>query len=249
VLARARRRDRPSGLEWAAWLTRSWVELRGPDPAIRAGLAELGTSRVVVIAMDRHARGDAAARPGPGAYRLARRAIGLASRLRLPVMTLVDTPGAEPGARAEADGIAGEIAETIQAMAACPTPTVGISVGVGGSGGAMALAHTDRLLTLSGAVFAVIGPEAAAAILFRDEARAPELTRHLKLTAQHLARMGVVDEVVDELGGGAAARLRAAIRSALLAAVPGDRDRRIDAVTERALAAERTNNPDETRSP
>jgi acetyl-CoA carboxylase carboxyl transferase subunit beta len=100
----------------------------------------------------------------------------------------------------------------------------------------MALAHTDRLLTLSGAVFAVIGPEAGAAILFRDAARAPELTRHLKLTAQHLARMGVVDEVVDELGDGAAARLRATIRSALLTAVPGDRDRRIDAVTQRALA-------------
>lgn len=247
VLARARRRDRPSGLDWAAWLTDSWVELRGPDPAIRAGLAELGPSRVVVIAMDRHARGDGAARPGPGAYRLARRAIGLASRLRLPVVTLLDTPGAEPGPGAEAGGIAGEIAETMQAMAACPTPTVGISVGVGGSGGAMALAHTDRLLTLSGAVFAVIGPEAGAAILFRDEARAPELTRHLKLTAQHLSRMGVVDEVVDELAADAAGRLRAAVRSALLTAVPGDRDRRIDAVTERALARARRGSPDETR--
>jgi acetyl-CoA carboxylase carboxyl transferase subunit beta len=236
VLARARHRDRPSGLEWAAWLTDSWVELRGPDPAIRAGLADLGPSRVIVIAMDRHARGDGAARPGPGAFRLARRAIGLATRLRLPVVTLVDTPGAEPGPRAEADGIAHEIAETIQAMAACPTPTVGISVGVGGSGGAMALAHTDRLLTLSGAVFAVIGPEAGAAILFRDAGRAPELTRRFKLTAEHLAQMGVVDEVVDELAEDAGARLRAAVLGALHTAVPGDRDRRIDAVTQRALA-------------
>lgn len=81
-----------------------------------------------------------------------------------------------------------------------------------------------------------IGPEGGAAILSRDAGRAPELTRHLKLTAQHLAQIGVVDEVMDELAADAGARLRASIRTALLTAVPSDRDRRIDTVTQRALA-------------
>ena len=93
----ARSRSRPSGLEWAAALCSSWTDLHGEDPAIRAGLATLGGQRLIVIAMDRHARGDAAARPGPAGYRLAQRALRLAAQLRLPVLALVDSPGAEPG--------------------------------------------------------------------------------------------------------------------------------------------------------
>jgi acyl-CoA carboxylase subunit beta len=235
VLQRTRSRHRPSGLEWAGWLTDSWVALQGSDPAVRAGLATVGTMRLVVVAMDRHAFGDGAARLTPAAFRLARRAIELAGRLNLPVLTLIDTPGAEPGPAAEADGIAREIAQTLRAMAVCPTPTVALTVGEGGSGGAMAFAHADRLFALSGSVFSVIGPEAGAAILYRDAARAVELTRAFRMTAQDLARMGVVDQVFGETAPEVVTRIRAAVVEALTLAVPGDRERRIDALTRRAL--------------
>ena len=183
LLLRARSAARPSGLEWAAWLTDDWVELRGADPSIRAALATIAGQRCAVIAMDRHAFGDATAKPGPDAYRLAQRAIRLADRLGLPVLTLIDTPGADPGPAAEASGLAGEIARTLLAMAELRGPSVALCVGEGGSGGAMALGHADRLLLLDGAVFSVIGPEAGAAIIYRDRARAPELTSALRMSA------------------------------------------------------------------
>jgi acetyl-CoA carboxylase alpha subunit len=235
VVTRARSPQRPSGLEWAAWLTDSWVELNGSDAAIRAGIATIEGSRVVVVAMDRHARGDAAARPTPAGYRLARRAVTLADRLGLPVVTLVDTPGAEPGPAAEAAGIAGEIAELLLVMAGCRTPTVALTVGEGGSGGAMAFAHADRLLSLSGAVFSVIGPEAGAAILYRDVTRAPELASQFRVTARDLWSLGVLDDVVDECTASVVDGVRRRIVRALANCRPGDRNRRIDAVTERAL--------------
>lgn len=236
LLTRARAAGRPSGLEWAAWLAQSWVDLHGRDPVIRAGLATLGGLRLVIVAMDRHARGDGAARPGADAFRLAQRAVRLADRLRLPVLTIVDTPGAEPGPAAEADGVAAEIAGTLLAMAACRTPTVSLCVGEGGSGGAMALAHTDRLLILSGAVFSVIGPEAGSMILYRDPGRAPELAAALRITAADLHALGIVDGIVPESAPDPVATARTAILDALSAAQVGDRDRRTAAVTARVLA-------------
>src|SRR5487761_796983 len=198
LLRNARSASRPSGLEWAALLTSDWVELRGGDPAIRAAFATLNRQRTVVIAMDRHSFGDAAAKPGPGAFRLAQRALRLADRLGLPVLTLIDTPGADPSPSAEAAGLAGEIARTLLAMAELRGVSVALCVGEGGSGGAMALAHADRLLMLDGAVFSVIGPEAGAAILYRDRSRAPELTSALRVTAPDLMRLGVIDAVVRQ---------------------------------------------------
>ncbi|MEU4244547.1 carboxyl transferase domain-containing protein [Actinoplanes sp. NPDC026619] len=236
VLSRARGRRRPSGLEWAAWLTESWVDLRGRDPAVRAGLASIGGLRTVVVAMDRHARGDGGARPDAAGFRLAQRAVRLADRLRLPVLTLVDTPGAEPGPAAESDGVAGEIAGTLLAMAGCRTPTVALCVGEGGSGGAMALAHTDRLLMLSGAVFSVIGPEAASMILYRDPGRAAELASAMRITAKDLHALGLIDGVVPESGPDAVRVVRDAVAQALAAATVGDRDRRTAAATVRALS-------------
>jgi len=223
---------RPSGVEWAALLTEGWVELRGADPSMRAGLAVIGGRRIAVVAMDRHAYGDAAARQRPAGFRLAQRVFATAERLRLPVLTLVDTPGAEPGPVAEAEGVAGEIAQTLAAMAELSVPSVALCVGEGGSGAAMSLAHTDRLLMLDGAVFSVIGPEAGAAILYRDAARAADLARSLRLTAAELRRMRVVDEVLPET---APERVRAAVVAALHDARPGDRDARIDRLTRRHL--------------
>jgi len=174
---------RASGSDWAGRLCSSWTELHGTDPVIRAGLATIEGARVVIVAMDRHA---ADGRPRPAGYRLAQRAIALAGRLSLPLLTFVDTPGADPSASSEADGIAGEIARTFRAMAELPSTSVSVCVGEGGSGGALALAHSDRLLIQEHAVFSVIAPEGAAAILERDIGKAPELAARLKLTSADL---------------------------------------------------------------
>ncbi|MHB8670338.1 MAG: carboxyl transferase domain-containing protein [Acidimicrobiales bacterium] len=233
IVKAARSARRPTGIHWAARLCRSWTELRGTDPVVRAGLATIagaahGPRRAVVIAMDRFARDG---RPRPAGYRLARRAVALAGRLELPLLTLIDTPGAHPGPESEADGIASEIARTFAAMAGLPSPSVGVCVGEGGSGGALALGATDRLLIQQGAVFSVIAPEGAAAILERDASRAPELASRLGLTSGQLASLGVVDEVVPDTESG----LLAAVDSALSEAVPGQRDRRFAAATARWL--------------
>jgi acetyl-CoA carboxylase alpha subunit len=230
-IAQARDRSRPSGLEWASALCSSWVELRGQDPAIRAGLARIEGQRVVVVAMDRYADGIGAARPGPAAYRLARRAVGLADRIRLPLLTLIDTPGAEPGPAAERDGIAAEIAAMLQAMARLPMPSVAICVGEGGSGGAMALGHADRLLMLPGSVFSVISPEGAAAILYRDASRADELIGPLRLASGDLTSLGIADGILPELTSDRIGTLRQAVADALGVARRGDRDRRLAEAT------------------
>src|SRR5207248_11625790 len=163
-------------------------------------------------------------------YRLAQRAIALAGRLSLPLLTFVVTPGADPSAASEADGIAGEIARTFAAMAELPTTSASVCVGEGGSGGALALAHADRLLIQEHAVFSVIAPEGAAAILERDAGKAPELAARLKLTSADLLQLGIVDAVVAEPDP---AGLRLAVVAALNEATPGDRDRRVDRATAR----------------
>ncbi|MEU9269083.1 carboxyl transferase domain-containing protein [Streptomyces sp. NPDC048251] len=243
-LLRARSPDRPSGLEWAALLTDSWLEIAGADPAIRAGLATIDGQRLVVVAMDRFAGLARNGAPGPGAYRVAQRAIRLAGRLGLPVLTLVDTPGADPAPPSEAGGVAGEIARTLLALVELPTASVGLVVGEGGSGGAVALAHTDRLLMLDGSVFSVIGPEAGAAILHHDAGRAPELTRALRMLPADLLGLGVVDQVVAER----VTAVRAAVADALSGARAGARDTRAARATAAALTCEPAR-PGETRGP
>jgi acyl-CoA carboxylase subunit beta len=228
---RARAAGRPSGIDRAARLCLSWSELRGPDPTVRAGLATIGDRRCVVVATDRH---HGSGRPTPGGYRLARRALALAGRLGLPVVTLVDTPGADPSPAAELDGIGVEMARTFAAFAACPTPVVAVCVGEGGSGGALALCGGDRLLICEHAIFSVIGPEGAAAILERDPAKAPEVAERLRLTARDLVALGIADEVIPEDQEG----FDAAVSKALSTAVVGDRERRLDAATSRWLLRE-----------
>jgi acetyl-CoA carboxylase carboxyl transferase subunit beta len=225
---RARSRRRRSGFDWADLLCAPWIDLRGTDPTLRAGLATFADQRVVVVASDRHARDG---RHTPAGYRLACRAIALASRLRLPLLTFVDTPGADPGAEAEAGGIAREIAKTFAAMDALPTASVSLVVGEGGSGGALALACADRLLMLEHSVFSVIAPEGAAAILERDASKAPELAARLKLTSADLLALEIVDAVVAE----DAAAAVDALAHALASAHPGERRQRFDAATLRWL--------------
>lgn len=225
---RARHPGRPSGIDVAARLCRSWTELGGTDPTVRAALGTIGGQRVVVVASDRYA---GTGRPTAAGFRLAQRAIALADRLGLAVVTLVDTPGADPSSASENDGVAAEIARTFAALAALSTVSVSICVGEGGSGGALALAWADRLLVQRHAIFSVIGPEGAAAILERDAARAAEVATHLGLTSGDLHRLGVIDAVVGESVDDVAV----AVSGALADATPGDRERRADALSARWL--------------
>ena len=225
---RARAAGRPSGVDRAADLCSSWCELRGADPTVRAAVASIGERRCVVIATDRHAEPG---RPTPAAYRLAQRAVALAGRLGLPVVSLVDTPGADPSPAAEHDGIGVAMAGTFAAFAACPTPVVAACVGEGGSGGALALCSGDKLLICEHAIFSVIGPEGAAAILERDPAKAPEVAERLHLTARDLVDLGIADQVIPEDREG----FEAAVVEALATAEVGARERRLDAATARWL--------------
>jgi acetyl-CoA carboxylase carboxyl transferase subunit beta len=248
VLA-ARALGRPTGIHVAAAATSSWIELgAGTDPALRTALTTLDGRRVVVVACDRYAGGG---RPGPAGYRVAQRGIALAGRLGVPVVTLVDTPGAEPGPDAENDAIAAEIARTFAAMARVPVPTISVCVGEGGSGGALALAGTDRFLVQEHAVFSVIGPEGAAAILERDADRAPEVAARLKLTSADLLELGIVDAVVpddlgatvDALGRALAAARDDAANSAAGAGGGRGRRTRFDAATAAWLFGDRPDPP------
>lgn len=227
-VVRARAVGRPSGIDRAARMCSSWTELRGSDPVVRAGLATVAGRRCVVVATDRyHGEG----RPGPAGFRLAQRAVALAGRLGLPVVTLVDTPGADPSAASEADGIAYEIAQTFRAFAACPTPVVSVCVGEGGSGGALALSFADRLLIAEHAVFSVIAPEGAAAILERDPSLVVDVSDRLGLTSADTLRLGIVDEVIAE----GQTALDDAVASALASAEVGRREVRFDRATARWL--------------
>ena len=163
------------------------------DPAVSATITRLKGRRVLILALER------AHWPGPGAYRKARRCIGIAERLGLPVITLVDTRGADPSSGSENTGIASEIARTFDRLLTVRVPTISVVTGEGGSGGALAFACTDRLLATTTSIFSVIGPEGAAEILWRDGGRAPEAARLLRLTAADLVDMNIADALVPDL--------------------------------------------------
>ena len=196
---RARAADRPRAPEvLGAHAVQIHGHLRGDrggsaDPAVDVALATWTGRPAVVIAMN--PREGAI---GPAGYRTAWRGLATAARLGVPVVTLVDTPGAAADASAEAGGIAHHIAATFRRLLEAPVPTVAAVIGEGGSGGALALAVTDRLLIQEHAMFSVIAPEGAAAILHRDRDRAPEVTALLDPTAARLLDLGIADSVVAE---------------------------------------------------
>jgi acetyl-CoA carboxylase carboxyl transferase subunit alpha len=141
--------------------------------------------------------------PRPEGYRKAMRIMHLAARFQRPIISLVDTPGAYPGIHAEERGQAEAIADNLIEMSRLPVPIIVVVTGEGGSGGALALGVGDRLLMLENAIYSVISPEGCAAILWKDQNRAEDAARALRLTATDLKRLGVVDEVLPEPPGGA----------------------------------------------
>ncbi len=228
----ARHPARPRFLQWAKLLFTEVTALagdrcHGEDPAMFAGLARF---RGRPIALLGHQKGhDTQTRVAhnfgmarPEGYRKAARLLEMAGRFGLPVVCLVDTPGAFPGLEAEERGQAEAIAAATAACLELPTPLLAVVVGEGGSGGAVAVAAADRVLMLENAVYSVISPEGCASILWRDAGKAAEAADAMKLTAGDLLRLGVIDRVIYEPPGGAhrapevaAGRLAAAIAEEL----------------------------------
>jgi acyl-CoA carboxylase subunit beta len=229
---KARNLDRPTTLDYLSWAFDDFEELHGDRlgaecAAIVGGMARLDGVPVMVIG---HQKGRTLAElasrnygmPIPGGYRKAARLMRMAAKLSLPVITLVDTPGAYPGIEAEEQGQAVAVAENIRLMAALPVPVISLVTGEGGSGGALALAVANEVLICSHAVYSVISPEGCAAILWDDPRMAPSAAAALRLDARALLHLGIVDGVVLVPEGGSQADplLEAQrVRSALVAAL------------------------------
>jgi len=219
----ARHPRRPYTLDYIERIASEFVELHGDrgfgdDPAIVAGIGQIEQLRLGIIG---HQKGrdtrDKIRRnfgmPHPEGYRKALRIMQTAARFGLPVLALVDTPGAYPGVGAEERGQAEAIARNLREMVMLPAPVVVVVTGEGGSGGALALAVGDRILALENSVYSVISPEGCASILWRDGARAAEAATTLKITSTDLLRFAIIDEVVPEPLGGAHSDWDAAARS------------------------------------
>jgi len=219
----ARHPDRPHFNDFVAGMTDDFLPLAGDrafadDPAIIGGLARIGGERVMLIG---HEKGDDTATrlkhnfgmAKPEGYRKAIRLMALADRFGLPVVTLVDTPGAFPGVQAEERGQAEAIARSTEQSLALKVPLIAVVVGEGGSGGAVALAAANRVLMFEHAVYSVISPEGCASILWRTSDKAADAAEAMKITATDLLALGVVDRIVAEPTGGAHRDPAAAIES------------------------------------
>ena len=213
VVQLARNLERPHTLEYVGFVFDDFVELHGDrtfreDPAIVAGLARLGDLVVMLIG---HQKGSTTGEmmernfgmPEPDGYRKGMRLMRYAEKFGIPIVTLVDTAGAYPGIGAEERGQSNAIAESIMLQSRLPVPTVTIVTGEGGSGGALALAASDKVLMLENSYYSVISPEGCATILFKDAALAPRAAAALRITAPDLLRLEVMDAVVPEPPDGA----------------------------------------------
>lgn len=209
----ARHPARPHFHDYVAHAFEDFVPLGGDraygeDEAIMGGFARLNGRRVVLIGHEKGNDTQSRIRHNfgmgkPEGYRKAIRLMEMAGRFGLPVVTLVDTSGAFPGIEAEERGQAEAIARSTEACLALPVPMVAVIVGEGGSGGAVALASAERVLMFEHAVYSVISPEGCASILWRTAEKAPEAAEAMKVTAQHLKRLKVIDRIIKEPVGGA----------------------------------------------
>ena len=243
----ARHPERPKARDVIAGLITEFTPLAGDrgfgeDAAIVAGPGRFKGEPVMVIAIEKgwdlesrlkHNFGS----PRPEGYRKARRLIEMAGRFGLPVLSFVDTSGAYPGVDAEARGQAEAIARGIDACLAAPVPFIATIIGEGGSGGAIAIAAADTVLMFEHAIYSVISPEGCAAILWEDRANAAQAAEAMKITAQDLKRLGIIDRIVPEPLGGAHRDHEAAITAlgaAIAETLPG-----LAALAPEALRAKR----------
>ncbi|MGE5620431.1 MAG: acetyl-CoA carboxylase carboxyltransferase subunit alpha [Sphingomonadaceae bacterium] len=227
-LALARHAGRPHTLDYARLAFADFMELRGDrlfgdDHAIVGGPARLGDETVMVIGHQkgRNTKENLARHfgmPKPEGYRKALRLMKQAEQFGMAVITLIDTPAADPGIQSEERGQAQAIATNLLEMSRLRTPLISVVIGEGGSGGALAIGVTDRILMLENAVYSVVSPEGCAAILWKDAAQAPRAAEAMRISAHDLLEFGIIDEVLPEPPGGAhldhewaAAQLRTAL--------------------------------------
>jgi acetyl-CoA carboxylase carboxyl transferase subunit alpha len=209
----ARHPERPKCLDYVGALIEEWTPLAGDrafgdDAAVIGGLGRFRGRAVAVLGTEKGRDTETRVKHNfgmakPEGYRKARRIMELAGRFGMPILSFVDTSGAFPGIEAEARGQAEAIARSIEAGLSAPVPFVATIIGEGGSGGAIALAAADRVLMLEHAIYSVISPEGCASILWRDAAQAATAAEALKLTAEDLKRLALIDLVVTEPLGGA----------------------------------------------
>lgn len=209
----ARHAQRPHTLDYVKTLFTDFVELHGDrrhgdDLALVGGPAKLNGRTVMIVG---HQKGVDAKEnvtrnfgmPRPEGYRKAIRLMEHAEKFGFPVVSFIDTPGADPGLESEERGQAQAIAESLAAMARLAIPIVAVVIGEGGSGGALAIGLADRILMLENSVYSVASPEACAAILWRDASQAPKAAEAMRITAQDLSSFGIVDEIIAEPAAGA----------------------------------------------
>ena len=206
----ARHPERPTGVHYVSQMVTNFVELHGDrvfgdDEALVWGLGQIGGQTIVVIGQERGDPDDAqqGGRISPEGFRESQRAVRLAAKFDLPIITLIDTPGPHISADAEARGLGSAIAVAMAELAGVEVPSIAVIIGEGGSEGALPLAVVDRVLMLENAIYSVISPEDAAALMYQDAARADEAAESLKLTAHDCHELGIVDLIVQEPAGGA----------------------------------------------
>jgi acetyl-CoA carboxylase carboxyl transferase subunit alpha len=219
----ARHPDRPKCLDYVRALIEDFMPLAGDrafaeDAAVIGGIGRFRGHSVVVMGTEKGTDTESRVKHNfgmakPEGYRKARRLMELAGRFGLPILSFVDTSGAFPGIEAEARGQAEAIARAIEAGLDAPVPFVATIIGEGGSGGAIALAAADRVLMLEHSIYSVISPEGCASILWRDAAQASTAADALKLTAQDLSRLQLIDAIVAEPLGGAQRDSAATVRA------------------------------------
>ena len=209
----ARHNSRPTSMDYMARIMDNFVELHGDrvygdDPSIVCGLGQIGGQTVVVIGQQRDQTIDSTdegsnARTMPEGFRKAQRALRIAEKFELPVITLVDTPGANLSSEAEERGLGHAIASTLALISSLTVPTISTIIGEGGSSGALALGIADRVIMLENAIYSAVSPEEAAELIYQDEEKAEEVVGSLRLTARDCMEMEIVDQVVPEPSQGA----------------------------------------------
>ena len=209
----SRHPERPYTLDYIENIATDFIELHGDrlfkdDPAIVGGFCKIDGKKVLIVG---HQKGRTTEEKiyrnfgmaNPEGYRKALRLFKMAERFSIPIVTFIDTPGAYPGIEAEEHGQGEAIARNLMEMSGLKVPVISFVIGEGGSGGALGLGVSDKIYMLENSVYSVISPEGCAAILYKDASRAEEAAENLKITAQSLYKLGVIDGIVEEPAGGA----------------------------------------------
>ena len=209
----ARHPERPYAMDYINEITTVFVELHGDrlfgdDSAVVGGLCRIDDKKFMVIGIQKGRTVEEKIErnfgmSNPEGYRKALRLMKMAEKFHIPVLTLIDTSGAYPGIEAEERGQGEAIARNLMEMSGLKTPIIAVVIGEGGSGGALALGVADRVYMMEHAVYSVISPEGCAAILFKDGSLAEKAAKNLKISAQNLKKLGVIDDIIPEPFGGA----------------------------------------------